>query len=172
MMMFPKVPPLRFIYKEKDECQIWEKAKKEAIKGRNILKEAKSDIDFQIDINGKYNLAVRDIQKESLPHPLPPLFQTLGMAAWAKSSCSAAKFQEKLSAAVSAPNPGKPAARIAAIEVALHHFLDDRPKEPVLSLEVHLIIRKESLEMMEQHPVEHGALRMSGAVDSCHSKES
>jgi len=34
------------------------------------------------------------------------------MAAWAKSSCSAAKFQEKLSAAVSAPNPSKATLRI------------------------------------------------------------
>jgi hypothetical protein len=29
----------------KDECKIWEKARKEAINGRNILKEAKNDIE-------------------------------------------------------------------------------------------------------------------------------
>ena len=48
----------------------------------NILKEAKSDMDFQIDINGKYNLAARLIEEQLLPHPFPPLFQTLGMPTW------------------------------------------------------------------------------------------
>jgi len=37
---FSLLTPLRFIYKEKDERQIEEKARKEAIKGRNIFKEA------------------------------------------------------------------------------------------------------------------------------------
>jgi len=65
---------------------------------------------------------------------------------------------------------GKPAARVAAVKVALYHFLDDRSEKTVLSLEPGLIFLKERVKVMEEHPEEHGAFRMSGTVNSCHSK--
>ena len=65
-----------------------------------------------------------------------------------------------------AAGSGEPAARVAAVEVALHELLDDRPEKPVLPLETTLILRQEPVEMMEEYPVENGPLRMSGTIDS------
>jgi hypothetical protein len=48
------------------------------------------------------------------------------------------------------PDAGKHAARVAAVEVALNHILDDRPKEAVLLLETSIILGQEPVEMMEQ----------------------
>jgi len=45
---------------------------------------------------------------------------------------------------------------------------DDRPEIPVGPLKAFLVFRHEPLEMMEQHPVEDGPLRMSRAIDSRH----
>jgi len=45
-------------------------------------------------------------------------------------------------------------------------------EETVLLLETGLIFLKELVKVMEEHPVENGALRMSGTVNSCHSRES
>jgi len=61
---------------------------------------------------------------------------------------------------------GKPATRVAAVEVALDHILDDGPEKAVLFLESGLIFGKELVKVMEEHPVEHGTFRMSGAIDS------
>jgi hypothetical protein len=52
------------------------------------------------------------------------------------------------------------------------HFLDNRPEEAVLSFEAAIILAQELIEVMEEHPVEHSALRMSGAVHSCHIRSS
>jgi len=71
---------------------------------------------------------------------------------------------------VRAADASKAAARIAAIQVALDHILDNGPQESVLLLEAALILRKESVKIIEEHAVEDGALRMSGTVNSWHSK--
>ena len=63
---------------------------------------------------------------------------------------------------------GKPALRIAAVEISLHDLLDDRPKIPILPLETGLILGQELIEMMEEDPVEDGPLRMARAIDSRH----
>jgi hypothetical protein len=65
-------------------------------------------------------------------------------------------------------DPSKSAARVAAIEVALNDFLDNRPEEPMLFLEAALILREELIEVMEQHPVEDGTLGMSRTIGSRH----
>jgi len=64
---------------------------------------------------------------------------------------------------------GESAARIGAVQVALHDLINDRPEEAVLSLETALILREEAVEVMKRHPVEGSPLRMSGAVGSGHS---
>jgi hypothetical protein len=61
------------------------------------------------------------------------------MARWAKAASATGKVEEKFRTTVRTANPGKPAAGVAAIEVALNHLLDDRPEETVLSLEPVLI---------------------------------
>ena len=70
--------------------------------------------------------------------------------------------------AVRTPDPGKARVGIAAVEVALDHLFDDRPEIPVLLLEASLILGQEPLEMMEKHPIEDRALRMTKAIDSRH----
>jgi len=61
------------------------------------------------------------------------------------------------------------------------HLLDDGPEELVLLLEAAFILGQELVKVMEEHPVEHAAFGMpvcvprtgrSGAVNSCHSRES
>jgi hypothetical protein len=44
------------------------------------------------------------------------------------------------------------------------------PEKPVLPLETVFIFGQEPLEMMRQHPVEDGPLRMSRTIDSRHGK--
>jgi len=67
-----------------------------------------------------------------------------------------------------APDPGKAALRIAAVEIALDDLFDDRPEETIVPLEPALVFRDEPLEMMTKHPVENGPFRMTRTVDSRH----
>jgi len=66
------------------------------------------------------------------------------------------------------PDPGKPAAGVAAVEVALDDILDDRTEVAIFALKTPLIFRDKPLEMMKKHPVENGAFRMTRTVDSRH----
>jgi len=117
------------------------------------------------------DLTVRDTQKECLPHPFSALLQPLGMARRTKSPGAAGKHQKPLLPTVGTADAGKPAARVAAVQIALYDFLDDRPEEAVLLLETALVFGEELVEMMKKHPVEDGAFRMSGTVDSCHGQD-
>jgi hypothetical protein len=82
---------------------------------------------------------------------------------------AAAKMpQEPLLTTVRTADAGKPAAGVAAVEVALDHLPVDRPEKTVLPLETNLILCQEPVEMMEEHPVEDGPLRMSRTIDSRH----
>jgi hypothetical protein len=76
--------------------------------------------------------------------------------------------QQVFRPAVRTPDPDKPRSRIAAVKVALDHLFDDRPKIPVLPLEASLVFGQEPLKMIENHPVEHRALRMARTIDSRH----
>jgi len=113
---------------------------------------------------------VRDIEQKLLPHPLAPFLKALGMTGGTKSAAAAGKVKEPLLTTVRTSDAGKPAAGVAAVEVALHHLLDNRPEEPVFLLKTALILRKESLEIMEQHPVEHSTFRMMLVIGPCHSR--
>jgi len=53
---------------------------------------------------------------------------------------------------------------------ALNHLLDDGLEETVLFLETGFIFLKELVKVMEEQPVELGALRMPRAVNSCHNR--
>ncbi|MEA2005245.1 MAG: hypothetical protein U9O50_03170 [Acidobacteriota bacterium] len=92
------------------------------------------------------------------------------MTRWTKSACLSGKHEQPLFPAVRTPDAGKPTTRIAAVEITLHHLLDDRAEEAVLLLETRLIFLKELVKVMEEHPVEHGALRMTGPINSCHNR--
>jgi hypothetical protein len=62
------------------------------------------------------------------------------------------------------PDPGKSAAGIAAVKIFFDDILDDRPEITIVPLEPALVFGDEPLEMMEKHPVENGAFRMTRAV--------
>jgi hypothetical protein len=68
----------------------------------------------------------------------------------------------KIGTTVRTPDAGKASPGVAAVKILLDHLLDDRPEEAVLLLETSLILSQEPVEMMEQHPVKDGPLRMSG----------
>jgi len=53
-----------------------------------------------------------------------------------KSPGLAGKHLKMIPSAAWAPNPGEPAARIAADKILLHDALDDRPEKIVLPLEM------------------------------------
>ena len=82
--------------------------------------------------DGEDDLAVGDIEEQSFPHPLAPLFQALSVAGGAKPAGPAGEHQEVFRVAVGTADAGKPAARVAAVQVALDHLLDDGPEEAVL----------------------------------------
>jgi len=75
-------------------------------------------------------------------------------------------LKESLLSTVGTTDAGKPTARVAAVQIALHNLLDDRPEEAILLLETALILRQESVEVMKYHPVECSPFRMSRAIDS------
>ncbi len=107
---------------------------------------------------------------ELLPHPLAPLLQPLGMAGGAEATGAAGKHKEVFSPTVGTADAGKPAARIAAVQVALHNLLDNGTEEAVLFLEAMLIFCEEAVEVMKKHSVKGGPLRMSGTINSGHSR--
>jgi hypothetical protein len=72
--------------------------------------------------------------------------------------------------AIRTADAGKAAARIAAIQIALDDFLDDRPEKTILLLEAALILGEEPVKIVKEQPVQDGALWMSRAIDSCHSR--
>jgi hypothetical protein len=61
----------------------------------------------------------------------------------AEPACLAGKHQQALFPAVGTPDAGKPAHRIAAVEILLYHLLDYRTEVPVLLLETILIFPEE-----------------------------
>jgi len=69
------------------------------------------------------------------------------MAGGTKPPGLAGKDQEVFRPAGRTADPSKPAARVAAAEVALHDFFDDGSEEAVLSFEAALILGQESLEI-------------------------
>ena len=73
-------------------------------------------------------------------HPLAPLLKSLGMARRAESPGAAGEHQEPLLATIRTSYAGKSATGVAALEVTLHDFFDDRPEVAVLPLEAGLIL--------------------------------
>jgi hypothetical protein len=88
----------------------------------------------------------------------------------AESPASAREHNKPLLTTVRTPDPGEPAARVAAVKVALDDFLDDRPEKTIFLLEAALILGQEPVEVMKKHPVEDGPLGMTRAVDSWHDR--
>jgi hypothetical protein len=86
------------------------------------------------------------------------------------SSGAAREHQQAIFPTQRTADAGKPTARVAAVDVALDDFFDDRTEEAILFLKTSLILRQETVELMKQHPVEDGPLGMSRTVNSCHSR--
>jgi hypothetical protein len=116
------------------------------------------------------HLAMRNVQEERLPQPLTPFFQPLGMTGGTEPPGLVGKHQKMFRPAAWAPDPGKPAAGIAAIEIFFDNILDDRPEIPIFPLKTALVFRDESFKIMKEHPIEDCLLRMTRAIYSCHSR--
>ncbi len=116
------------------------------------------------------NLAVRDIQQKLLPHPLSPLLTSLGMTRWTECAGLAGKKKKTLFPTVRASDAGKPAHRIATVEILLNNILDHGTQEAVLPLKPVLVFSEKLLEVMKKHPVEDGALRRSKTINPCHGR--
>jgi len=112
---------------------------------------------------------VGDIEEKLLPHPLAPLLQAFGMAGGTEAAGAAGEHQQAFRLAVRTADAGKPAARIAAVKIALNDFLDNRAEKAVWLLEAALVLRQELVEIMEQDPIKDSPLRMSRTIHSRHS---
>ncbi len=121
--------------------------------------------------DGKDDLAVSDIQKKYISHPLAPLLKPLRVAREAEAAGAAGEHQQPLLPAVRTTDTGKPALWVVAVQIALNDLFDDGTEEPVFFLVPGLIFSKELVKVMKHHPVEHGAFGMPGTIDSCRSKE-
>jgi len=88
-----------------------------------------------------------------------------------RSPASYRKSQQMFRPAVRTTDPGESALRIAAVKILLHDVLDDRPEVAVLPLETVLVLGEKPVEMMEEHPIENRAFRMSRTVDFRHIRE-
>ena len=122
--------------------------------------------------DGKYLLAMRHIEKEFFPHPFAPLLKALGMSGGTEPSRATGEHQNMLRLAVRTADACRPALWVAVVNITLNDFFDDRPEVAVLLLEAGFIFLKKLVKLMEKHSVEHGAFRMSGTIDSCHSRVS
>jgi hypothetical protein len=92
------------------------------------------------------------------------------MTRWTKAACLAGKHEETLLPTVRTPDTGKPAHRIAAVEILLHNILDHRTQEAVLPLKPALVFSEKLRKVMKKHPIEDGALRMSKTINPCHGR--
>jgi hypothetical protein len=92
---------------------------------------------------------VGDIEEKCFPHPLAPLFQALSVARGAKPAGTAGEHQEVFRMAVRTADAGEPAARVAAVQIALDDFFDDGAEETAFLLEAILIFCQEPVEIMK-----------------------
>jgi hypothetical protein len=65
-------------------------------------------------------------------------------------------------------NPGKSTLRIAAVQVLLNDFLNNRKKIAVLSLKSIFILQEKTIEVMKKHSIENSTFRMTLMIDLCH----
>jgi hypothetical protein len=65
------------------------------------------------------DLALQDIQKKRLPHPLPPFLKPVGVTGGAKPPGLAGKQQKMFGPAARTTDPGEPVAGIAAVKTSL-----------------------------------------------------
>jgi len=78
--------------------------------------------------------------------------------------------KRQISATSRTADEGEPTTRVDAVKIAFHNIFDDRLEESILFLEARLIFGHKPIEIMEENPVEDGALWMSGGIDSWHSR--
>jgi hypothetical protein len=88
------------------------------------------------------------------------------MTGGVESATVAGEVEEKFRTTVRTANPGKPAAWVAAVEIALDHLFDDGSEEAVPLIETMLIFGQELVEVTKQHPKEDSLLGLARAVDS------
>jgi hypothetical protein len=118
--------------------------------------------------NGKDNLAVGDIKEKLCPYPLAPLLAPLGMTRRTETSGLAREAQEAFLSTIWTADAGKPAHRIATVEILLNNILDYGTEIAILSLKPALVLSEKLLKIMKEHPIKNSVFRMTLAVDPCH----
>jgi len=86
----------------------------------------------------------------------------------AETSGFTTEGQEAFLPTVRTPNPGKPAHRVAAVQILLYHFLNHRTKIAILSLKPGFILKEELPKIMKKYLVEDSEFRMTLTIDPCH----
>jgi hypothetical protein len=102
------------------------------------------------------------------PQNYSPFLPAFGMAGGTESACLAGKHWEPLFSTVGTPDTGKPAHRIAAVQILLDNILDYRTEIPILLLEQIVIFSKKPLEIIKKYPIKNSVFRMTLPVDPCH----
>jgi len=85
-----------------------------------------------------------------------------------KAAGAVRKHKQAFFTAVRTPDAGKPAAGVAAVQIALNDLFDDGTEEAVLLLEAALLLREKAVEIVEKHSIEDRPLGMSVTIDSGH----
>lgn len=93
------------------------------------------------------------------------------MTRWKDTSGLAAEAQEPLFPTVRTPDASKTTHRVAAVQVLVHNFLDNRTKIAILLLKAALILQEVLLKIMENDSVENSPLRMRLTVNPCHGRD-
>jgi len=122
--------------------------------------------------DGEDHLAVGNIQQKLFSQPFAPFLPSLSMTRGTETSGFATEGQEAFLPAVRTPNPGKPAHRVAAVQILLHHFLNHRTKIAILSLKPGFILKEELPKIMKKYLVEDSAFWMTLTIDPCHGRVS
>jgi len=114
---------------------------------------------------------MRCIQDEFLSHPLTPLFTAFGMTGGAEAAGLAGKHKKPFSPAIRTSDPHKPTLWIAAVQVLVYHFLNNRPQVTIVFFKSVLIFQKEWFIIMEEDAVKNCAFRMTLAIDPAHGRK-
>jgi len=90
------------------------------------------------------------------------------MTRWTETSGLAAEAQELLFPTVRTPDASETTHRVAAVQIPLHHLLDNRTKIAILSLKTVLILQEKSIKVMKKHSIENTTFRMTLVINPCH----
>lgn len=112
-------------------------------------------------------MMVRNLLQAMVDEPDGPLLGPAGLTAGTKAPALAGKSQQSFMTAIRAPDPGKSVHRIAAVKIAGHHPLCDRPQSSLLMLKLFLIDRQKGLPVILEQSIKGAIGESPGMVGHC-----